>query len=173
MKNESDIISPRLLDQTDVDDFVEWSLDENVSKFFTWGTFLTKKDAKRYTTKYFVTHPWFRTICLNGKPIGYICVSPHVGSDRFKGEIGYVLSSKYWGKGIATKAVKMVAATIFVEWPHLVRLEGMVNIDNIRSQRVLEKAGFTREGVLRKYYIFKRKLSDLVMFSLLSTDQLT
>ncbi|KAK4732377.1 hypothetical protein R3W88_025365 [Solanum pinnatisectum] len=142
MKNESDIITLWLLDQTDVDDFMEWSLDENVN-------------AKRYITKFIVTHPWFRAICLNGKPIGYISVSPD-----------------YWGKGIATKAVKMVAATIFVEWPHLVRLEGMVNIDNIRSQRVLEKVGFTREGVLRKYYIFKRKLSDLVMFSLLSTNQL-
>ena len=63
-----------------------------------------------------------------------------------------------------------MANTIFSEWPHLERLEARVLVENVGSQRVLEKAGFQREGVLRKYMTLKGKIRDLMMFSLLSAD---
>ncbi|XP_009598312.1 uncharacterized protein [Nicotiana tomentosiformis] len=163
-------ITLRPLDLTDVDDFMEWFADDNVSKFCSWDTFTSKEDAMNYVADVAIPHPWFQAICLNGKPVGSISVSPFHGTDRCRGELGYVLASKYWGKGIATKAVKMAAASIFVEWPHLERLEAVVDVDNPGSQRVLEKAGFTKEGVLKKYYLLKGKPKDIVMFSLLSTD---
>ncbi|KAL3359531.1 hypothetical protein AABB24_016202 [Solanum stoloniferum] len=169
---EDDIISLRLLDLTDIDDFMEWFTDDNVNKFCSRDTtFISKEDAMQYIADVVIPHPWYREICLNDKPIGSISVSSFHGSDRCRGEIGYEISSKYWGKGIATKAVKMVASTIFVDWPHLARLEGIVAVDNIGSQRVLEKAGFIKEGVLRKYYLVKGKPIDIVMFSLLFIDQ--
>ncbi|TMW96448.1 hypothetical protein EJD97_007336 [Solanum chilense] len=174
MINQSDIISLRLLEASDAGDFMEWCSDENINKFSQQRTFKSKEDAMIHLAKYIVPRRWFRAICLNGNPIGYISVSPlRDGSDKSKGEIKYVLSSKYWGRGIATKAVKMMVATIFVDSPLMDRLEGKVDIENIGSQRVLEKAGFTKECVLRKYYYFNGKLSDLVIFSLLPTDQLT
>ena len=80
------------------------------------------------------------------------------------------MASQYWGKGIGTKAVKLVVNTIFKEWPLLERLEALVDVQNVGSQRVLEKAGFSREGVLRKYFILKGKTRDMVMFSVLSSD---
>lgn len=167
---EDDIISLRLLDLTDADDFMEWFGDDNVSKFCSWDTFKSKEDAISYVVNVAIPHPWFRAICLNGRPIGSISITPCRGRDSCRGEVGYELSSKYWGKGIATKAVKMVASTIFFEWPHLERLEAKVDVDNLGSQRVLEKAGFVKEGVLRKYYLVKGKPKDTVMYSLLSTD---
>ena len=45
-----------------------------------------------------------------------------------------------------------------------------MDVDNKGSQRVLEKAGFVREGVLRKYFLQKGRVRDMVIFSLLSTD---
>lgn len=168
--DEADIISFRLLDLSDVDDFMEWFGDDNVSKFCSWDTFKSKEDAMSYVADVAIPHPWFRAICLNDKPVGTLSVSPFHGTDKCRGELGYVLASKYWGKGIATRAVKMASA-IFVEWPHLERLEAVVDVDNPGSQRVLEKAGFKKEGVLRKYYLLKGKPKDIVMFSLLSTDQ--
>ncbi|CAN4091308.1 unnamed protein product [Withania somnifera] len=164
-------VSLRLLDLTDVDDFMEWFTDDNVNKFCSCDSFVSKEDTMRYIADVVMPHPWFRAICLNDKPIGSISVSPFHGSNRCRAEIGYEISSKYWGKGIATKAVKMAASSIFVEWPYLERLEAVVAVDNLGSQRVLEKAGFTKEGVLRKYYLLNGKPIDIVMFSLLSTDQ--
>ncbi|KAL7251759.1 hypothetical protein ACSBR1_013588 [Camellia fascicularis] len=64
----------------------------------------------------------------------------------------------------------MAARSVFVEWPHLERLEALVHVENKGSQRVSEKTGFQREAVLRKYYFQKGRARDVVMFSLLSTD---
>ena len=64
----------------------------------------------------------------------------------------------------------MVAETIFRERPEMERLEALVDVENVGSQKVLEKVGFKREGVLRKYSIQKGRSRDFVMFSLLSTD---
>ena len=48
-----------------------------------------------------------------------------------------------------------------------------VDVENKASQRVLEKAGFLREGVLRKYTYLKGVVKDLVLYSFLSTDEIT
>lgn len=160
----------RLIDLSDIDDLVEWFMDEEVSRFCSWDHFTTKEAAMNYVANVIIPHPWLRAICLKGKPVGSISVTPFQGNAQCRGEIGYVLASKYWGKGIATKAVKLVASTIFVEWPHIERLEAQVDVANVGSQRVLEKAGYSKEGVLRKYCLLKGKPRDMIMFSLLSTD---
>lgn len=163
-------ISLRPLDLSDIDDFMVWATDAEVARFCSWEPYSNKEDALNYIKNSVLPHPWFRAICLNNRPIGAVSVTKNSGSDICRGELGYVLASQYWGKGFATKAVKLVAKTIFIEWPHLERLEAVVDVQNGGSQRVLEKAGFEREGVLRKYYMLKGKSRDMVMFSLLSTD---
>ena len=82
------------------------------------------------------------------------------GNDRCRGELGYVLGSEYWGRGIVTEAVKMAAKSVFAERENLERIEALVDVDNVGSQRVLEKVGFQREGVLRKYYELKGKVRE-------------
>ncbi|KAI5424187.1 hypothetical protein KIW84_030414, partial [Lathyrus oleraceus] len=52
------------------------------------------------------------------------------------------------------------------------RLQAFADVDNKASQRVLEKAGFLREGVLRQYTIIKGTVKDLAVFSFLSTDEI-
>ncbi|KAF8392397.1 hypothetical protein HHK36_022739 [Tetracentron sinense] len=163
-------ISLRPLDLSDVDDFMVWATDDRVSRFCRWNTYTSKEDAVNYIKNTVIPHPWFKAICIKNRPIGAISVIPNSGEDSCRGEIGYLVASKYWGQGIATKAVKMVASTIFSEWPNLERLEALVDVENPGSQRVLEKAGFQKEGVLRKYCIQKGSTRDMVVLSLLSTD---
>lgn len=50
--------------------------DDNVNKFCSHDTFTSKEDAMRYIADVVMPHPWFLAICLNGKPIGSIFVSP-------------------------------------------------------------------------------------------------
>ena len=71
---------------------------------------------------------------------------------------------------MTTLAVKMAVSSAFQEFPDLERIEGMVDVNNKASHRVLEKAGFLKEGVLRKYLIVKGETFDVAMYSLLSTD---
>lgn len=169
----SSVISLRLLDLSDIDDFMVWASDDKVTRFCSFDSYTSKEDGINYIKNTVSRHPWYRAICVNNRPVGSISVTANSGNDKCRGELGYVLAADYWGKGIATKAVKMVANTIFDEWPHLERLEAVVDVENVASQRVLEKAGFKREGVLGKYFIMKGSTKDMVVFSLLSTDPKT
>ncbi|XP_022980780.1 uncharacterized protein LOC111480066 [Cucurbita maxima] len=164
-------ITLRPLDLTDIDDFMAWASDEKAARSCSWEPYQDKLDAIKYINDQVLSHPWYRAICVDGRPVGAISVTANEAArDRCRGELGYVLGSKFWGKGIGTAAVKLVAERIFVERPELERLEALVDVENLASQRVVEKAGFQREGVLRKYGVMKGQTRDYVMFSLLSTD---
>ncbi|KAJ4760388.1 Acyl-CoA N-acyltransferases (NAT) superfamily protein [Rhynchospora pubera] len=97
-------------------------------------------------------------------------VTRRTDEHQCRAELGYLLASQYWGRGIMTKAVKLVLGTIFGDMKGLERLEALVLVQNVGSQRVLEKAGFTKEGILKKYMIHKGKISDMVMYSFISAD---
>ncbi|KAF5177214.1 Acyl-CoA N-acyltransferases (NAT) superfamily protein [Thalictrum thalictroides] len=172
VKDEDELssITLRRFDVSDIDDFMVWATDERVSRYCRWDTVRSRDVAMNYITNRIMVHPWTRAICLNDRAIGRISVKPHSGNERCRGDLSYVVASKYWGKGVATKAVSMVVASIFEEWPHLERLEALVEVENIGSQKVLEKAGFKREGVLRKYFILKGSTRDVVVYSFISTD---
>lgn len=73
----------------------------------------------------------------------------------FKAELGYWLAEKYWGRGIMTEAVKMVTKFAFGKLG-LTRIYARVPSFNRGSMRVLEKAGYKFEGVLRKNVCVKR-----------------
>ncbi|KAI3993067.1 hypothetical protein MKX01_009810 [Papaver californicum] len=156
-------ISLRLIDLFDVDDFMVWVTDDRVSHFCRWDTYTSKVDSLDFMRNIVIPHPWFKAICIDNKPIGAISVEAKGGEDRCRGEIGYVLASEHLGKGIATLAVKMVMETIFKDWLHLERLEGFVDVENMGSQKVLEKAGFMKDGVFRKYVILKGTTRDMGM----------
>lgn len=76
--------------------------------------------------------------------IGYV-----IGTDveRYSAEIGYWLGEGCWGRGIATEALTLVADHVF-GGANLLRLFALPFADNAASIRVLEKAGFVREGLL-------------------------
>ncbi len=77
--------------------------------------------------------------------IGFI-----LGSDveRFSAEIGYWLGQAYWGRGIGTEALIVVSQHAFDDF-NLLRLYALAFAGNVASTRVLEKAGYVREGLLR------------------------
>jgi [ribosomal protein S5]-alanine N-acetyltransferase len=86
-----------------------------------------------------------------------------------KGEIGYWMAAESRRRGIGARATRMLA-----EWAltslGLERLELLAHPDNEASQRLAERAGFTREGTLRRYRRRHGAREDLVMFSLLAED---
>ena len=84
----------------------------------------------------------------------------------FRSSVGYRVAHAHWGLGVATRAVRAAAEAVFAAWPWLLRLEAVADVENPASQRVLEKAGFVREGVLRQYILLKGRPRDMVMFSI-------
>ena len=83
-------------------------------------------------------------------------------------EVGYWLFAEARGRGLATKAVRAVAREVFASG--LWRLEAHVRIGNDASDRVLERAGFTREGVKRRYLRHGGERVDASVFALLADE---
>ncbi|KAL7259392.1 hypothetical protein ACSBR1_005316 [Camellia fascicularis] len=66
----------------------------------------------------------------------------------------------------------MALSQVFLDFPDIVRLQAYADVENKGSQRVLQKAGFMKEGHLRKYSFLKGDLQDLFVYSFLSTDSI-
>lgn len=88
---------------------------------------------------------------------------------RHVAEIGYWVAAGARRRGIATRAVRLVAAWA-VRDLGIARVELMTRVENVASQGVAERSGFTREGVLRSYTTLGCGLADVVMFSLVPSD---
>jgi ribosomal-protein-alanine N-acetyltransferase len=87
-------------------------------------------------------------IDVDGEAVGGIGFVPGSDVERYSAEIGYWLAESLWGRGIATEAVALVTAHIFADL-NMLRLFALPFADNRASRRVLEKAGYEFEGVLR------------------------
>lgn len=105
----------------------------------------------------------FRAISVDGKIVGNISVEQKSDVYCKDGEIGYLLLTDFWSKGIATEAVRQICAEAFSELD-IIRITGLVYAANIASARVLEKNGFAREGLQRNAVYKDGKIYDLCIF---------
>ncbi|KAG6766129.1 hypothetical protein POTOM_030196 [Populus tomentosa] len=167
---DSSRISLRPFKLSDVDDFLKWASDDRVTRYLRWNSITSREEALAHLEKVAIPHPWRRSICLDDRSIGYISISPESNDDRCRASFGYALAAEYWGQGIATIASKMAVSSVFQDLPYLVRLQALVEVENRSSQRVLEKTGFVKEGLLRKYGYCKGEIRDMLVYSFLSTD---
>ncbi|XP_058212172.1 uncharacterized protein LOC131324281 [Rhododendron vialii] len=170
MEFNSQEISIRPYEIIDVDDFMIYAGDEKVTRFTRWDTFTSKDSATAYIKDTCIPHPFCRSICLNNRSIGFLFIKPASGYDMCRAEVGYALAAEYWGRGIVVKAMKIAVSEAVKVFPELLRFQALVEAENKASQRVLEKIGFFREGLLRKYTFNKGEVRDMVIFSLLATD---
>jgi len=87
------------------------------------------------------------------------------GPHRRTAELFYWLGESFWGRGIATSAVRALTEYSFRSL-HLVRVFALPFSGNGASCRVLEKAGFTREGIMRRSAIKDGLLLDQWVYAL-------
>ena len=80
-------------------------------------------------------------------------------------EIGYYIAEEYWGRGIATKAIKAVTSYAFKDFD-IIRVYAEPFSDNTGSRRALEKAGFTHEATFRRNVIKNGIIKDSALFIL-------
>lgn len=83
--------------------------------------------------------------------------------------LGYWVRSTATGQGLGSALARRVAR-FGIEGVQLNRLEILASVGNRASQRVAEKAGATREGVLRSRLILREEIQDAVLFSLTARD---
>lgn len=103
---------------------------------------------------------------VDGKAVGNIGFVPENDVQRFNAEVGYLIGEPYWNRGIVTDALKEAIRYYFKHTP-IIRIFAFVFEYNLPSMRVLDKAGFTKIGVMHKSIFKNDAFCDAHYFELL------
>ena len=125
----------------------------------------TLRDARAFLRQAVAARdPTNLAIEADGVAIGAIGYVPGRDVERFSAEIGYWLGESFWGRGIVSEALQLVTEHAF-ERMNFLRLFALPFADNIASVRVLEKAGYVKEGLLRSSSVKFGEPRDQFMFA--------
>ena len=102
---------------------------------------------------------------VDGVFAGSVTLTRGTDVARKSAELGYWFGRPFWGKGVATEAVRQMCATGFAEWD-IVRIFAEPFSRNRASCRVLEKNGFQHEGTKRLSVYKRGKLLDSELYAL-------
>jgi RimJ/RimL family protein N-acetyltransferase len=132
----------------------------------------TLDDARAFVTGEVELGPHNYAVTEDGERV-VGAIGLRLNEQQQTGHIGYWCVREARGRGVTTRALRLLSHYGFEEL-RLERLELITDPDNLASQRVAEKAGFRREGVLRSHLLHPDgRRRDSVMFSLLPGELLT
>ncbi len=103
-------------------------------------------------------------ITVDGQAIGTVSLMPGEDIERATAEIGYWIGRAFWGRGIVTDAVRGATRDAF-DRLGMHRVFAVPFARNPASSRVLEKAGYVREGVMRRSAIKDGEVLDQILFA--------
>jgi RimJ/RimL family protein N-acetyltransferase len=106
-------------------------------------------------------------ITVGGAAVGGIGLHLQEDVHRRSAEIGYWLGRPFWGRGIATAAVRAMSGHAFALFD-LCRLHALVFEWNPASRRVLERAGYTLEGRLRRSIVKDGQVIDAFLYAIVT-----
>lgn len=109
------------------------------------------------------------TICLGGKPIGYVQLYPIDWKNR-KAEAGIIIGKEFRGMGHASEALRLLLDYGF-NTLNLKRIYAEIYSPlNDESIKLFERAGFKKEGVLRSTHYWAGRYYDSIIFSILDEE---
>lgn len=134
--------------------FREYAQDPEVARYTVWTPHRSVDESRAFLASLDGAwpgarrHAWAITLKSEGRLVGMmeLRVTGHVG------EAGYTLGRAYWGKGYVTEALRAVIDRA-LEQPGLYRVWATCDVENRASARVMEKAGMSLEGTLRRWAV--------------------
>ena len=99
-----------------------------------------------------------------GTAVGVISFTPGHDIERLNAEVGYWLGRSFWGRGIITDALRAATGYAFASLA-MRRVFAVPFVRNAPSHRVLEKAGYVREGTLRRSAVKDGQLLDQHLYA--------
>ena len=162
-------VNLRVMEKEDLPLFAEWL---NKPEFF--GEYnplrqISKAEIEKDYDKSTLEQTGFIIEKKDGSKIGYIChfILAHPTGKLL--EIGYSLVPNERGKGNGTEAVEIMVDYLFLS-KNIMRVQACTDTRNLASQKVLEKAGFKKEGTMRKYLFVRGQLRDACLYSVLREE---
>jgi RimJ/RimL family protein N-acetyltransferase len=159
---EGKLVNLRIVEKEDFTQIAEWI--NNLNFFGEYNPVM--QETKTDLEKRFEQAKMFFIEKKDGTKIGFIG-QPPLGSSQV--EIGYALLPNERGKGYATEATKIIVDYLFLS-KDTVRIQAHIDPKNIASQKVVEKNGFKKEGLIRKCFFSKGEWRDMLLYSILRED---
>jgi ribosomal-protein-serine acetyltransferase len=165
-------IALRPFTRADIPWVVEACQDPEIPRF----TLVPQPYEESHASEWIATHANERAsgealslaIVDGDEPLGSVSLL-RIDWSQLRGEVGYWVAPWGRGRGAAPRAVRLLAAHGFAACG-LQRIEVIPYTDNPASQRVAEKVGAKREGVMRAYFLARGERHDCVMYALLPDD---
>ncbi len=167
---EGKSVNLRIMEKEDVPLFTEW-----VNKPEVFGEYNPLHQMSRTEVEKILDNPsdirFFFVEKKDGSKIGFIAHFHvlHMGTGTRILEIGYSLLPTERGKGYCTEAVKIMVDYLFLSRESM-RIQASTDIRNTASQRVLEKAGFKREGIMRNAFFWRGKWTEDCLYSIIREE---
>ena len=158
------LVNIRPLESSDLDWFTEWNNDPHYTGPFEPLEVNSRDKIEKWYDSEKNAEWWVITDKLDN-PVGQLVAGPQ--GDCYW--LGYILHPDHRGKGYATEAVKLLVDYLF-RAKNLVRVQAECSLENKASVRVLEKAGFTYEGLRRKAVLIQGHFLDSAIFSILKDE---
>jgi len=163
-------VNLRLMEKEDFPLLIEW-----VNRLEYWGMFFSPSQSSRTELEKSLSEPGqfeFKTFVIekkNGTKVGWISFFYALHPMWKTLEIGFSLIPSERGKGYCTEAAQIMVDYLFLS-KEAPCIQATTHIENTAPQRVLEKAGFRREGIMRKRDFVRGEWTDVALFSVLRDE---
>ena len=161
-------VNLRVMEKEDLPLFAEWVNKPEFLGEYNSLLQMSKSEAEKmlenpYEMKHFVIEK------KDGSKIGLIFHFYVLHPAGRQLEIGYALVPSERGKGYCTEAIKIMVDYLFLSRDTM-RVQALTDTGNIASQKILEKAGFKREGVSRKDFFTRGRWTDDCLYGILREE---
>ena len=160
---EGKSVNLRIMEKEDLSIVKKWDNDIGIMGEYEPIIQETKADLERQFEK-MIEGQWFFIEKKDGAKIGFIAHFVAHGT-----VIGYALLPDERGKGYGSEAIKIIVDYLFLS-KNIVRIQAETHPENVASHRVLEKAGFKKEGIIRKSFFSRGVWRDTAMFSIIRDE---
>lgn len=169
---DDDLELKRLRPTFDLASTVFEIVDRNRECFGRWLPWVesTKTIEDEYDgLQHVYNNEWTYLVFLDNKIVGSVGFVKRE-LKRKKLEVGYWLDEDFGGRGIMTRAVKLLEEMVFQtdEWN---KIEIHADVDNVKSQNVPKRLGYNLDGILRQDYFYPDgRIGDTMVFSKLRSE---
>lgn len=158
----------RVVEKEDLSAFAEWVNDPEFAGQFQPLLQISRSELEKQYDKLAPQEEWFIIEKKEGSKIGFIRAR-HLPVFGKPFEIGFTLIPSERGKGYGTEAVQIIVDYLFLS-KDIARIQAHTSPRNLASQKTLEKAGFRKEGVVRKLIFIRGEWQDALLYGILREE---
>ena len=162
---EGETVNLRVLEKEDLPLVADWANNPEFGGEYEPLEQISRTEVEKWYENLRSGEKWFIIEKKDGSKIGQISHSPR----GLHFLIGYRLLPNERNKCYCTEAVKIIVDYLFLS-KNIVRIQAETNPRNVASQKVLERAGFKREGLIRKSIFIRGKWEDGIIYSILREE---